>query len=102
MFQTSQPSDGEILLCSNYASKGFSCVTKDNCPDKSLGRNSNVFPRGDESLDQIFREEIEENAQCPEKRMICCNIEDILIENEDNNDLNQVSYLLKIAAEKNI
>ena len=94
MFQTSQPSDGEILLCSNYASKGFSCVTKDNCPDKSLGRNSNVFPKADESLDQIFREEIEENAQCPEKRMICCNIEDILLENEDGNDLNHVSYFL--------
>ena len=46
------------MLCTNYASNGFSCVTKDNCPNKNVGSNSIVFPRNEEKLDAIFREEI--------------------------------------------
>ena len=37
-------------------------------------------------------QEIETNAQCSEKRMICCYVEDILLENEEDNSASHVSF----------
>ena len=74
-------SDNEdILQCSDYFSNGFGCVPKEKCA--SFSGNINIFQK-DEDLKTIFREEIENTAECPKNGMVCCYNETILKDVED-------------------
>ena len=66
-----QMDETEVLQCSKYFSRGFSCVLRNNC----VSASDNAFVLLKFELDSIFIEEIESNAQCPEKEMICCSLE---------------------------
>ena len=72
--------NGEILQCLDYFSNGFSCVPKEKC--LSFSGNTNIFQKN-EDLETIFKEEIENTAQCPKNEMVCCYNETILQDVED-------------------
>lgn len=86
-----QMDETEVLQCSKYFSRGFSCVSRKNCVSVS----DNSFVQLKFELDSIFIEEIESNAQCPEKEMICCFLENNKLiddlEKELEFDYNQVT-----------
>ena len=80
MHQPLESDNEEILQCFNYFSNGFSCVPKEKCA--SFSGNTDIFPKN-ENLEMIFREEIENTAQCPKNGMVCCYNETILKDVED-------------------